>query len=136
MSNAESFLTQRQRRVLELRLQGLTQDRIAEMLKTSRANVSIIEKRGHQNIERAEATLREWEHLNTPLSIQVDEGTDIMDIPRIIFAEADRTGIKVHENTLDVITLIQQAVPDSILHRRTVRPVVIFISRSGEVSFD
>lgn len=136
MSLEDSFLTDRQKQVLELRLQGYTQDRIAEVLNTTRANVSIIEKRAHQNIKRARATLKEWEQLRSPVSITIDKGTDIMTIPRNIFNEADRAGIKVHENTLDIIALIQETIPGAILHRRTARSIDVYISRSGEVSFD
>jgi Tfx family DNA-binding protein len=136
MPQAESFLTDRQKQILELRLQGYTQDRIAVILKTTRANVSIIEKRARQNINRAKATLSEWEQLQSPISIKIQEGTDIMTIPRIIYKKADQNGIKVYENTLDIISKIHENIPEAALHRRANRPINIFISRNGEVSFD
>jgi Tfx family DNA-binding protein len=136
MPQAESFLTDRQKQILELRLQGYTQDRIAVILKTTRANVSIIEKRARQNINRAKATLSEWEQLQSPISIKIQEGTDIMTIPRIIYKKADQNGIKVYENTLDIISMIHENIPEAALHRRANRPINIFISRNGEVSFD
>jgi Tfx family DNA-binding protein len=136
MPQEESFLTDRQKQILELRLQGYTQDKIAVILKTTRSNVSIIEKRARQNINRAKATLRDWEQLQSPLSIKIQEGTDIMKIPRIIFKEADQNGIKVYENTLDIISKIHETIPEAALHRRVNRTINIFISRNGEVSID
>lgn len=40
----DSFLTDTQIKVLKLRKKGLTQEEIAKMLGTSRANISMIEK--------------------------------------------------------------------------------------------
>ena len=132
----ESFLTKRQKWVLELRLKGYTQEKIADILKTSRANVSILEKRAYQNIKKAQNTLKEWDQLQAIVSIQIVENTDIMDIPGIIFDEADKAGIKVTENSLDVVTMIHKSIPDIIQHRRIERQITAFINREGEVSFD
>ncbi|MCL7475247.1 MAG: Tfx family DNA-binding protein [ANME-2 cluster archaeon] len=117
-------------------MKGYTQDRIAKMLNTSRVNVSVIEKRAYQNIEKAKATLVEWEQLQALVSITIVQDTDVMSIPRIIFNEADRAGIKMHGNTLDIITQIHETMPGVIEHRRVKRSFVIFISRTGEVSFE
>ncbi|MCL7415691.1 MAG: Tfx family DNA-binding protein [ANME-2 cluster archaeon] len=136
MPLSDSFLTDRQKRVLELRMQGYTQDRIARMLNTSRVNISVIEKRAHQNIARARGTLKEWEQLQALVSITIERDTDVMSIPRILFKEADSAGIKINENTLDIITLIHETVPGVIEHRRVKRPFVIFVNRSGEISFE
>lgn len=116
-------------------MQGYTQDHIAKMLNTSRVNVSVIEKRAYQNIAKAKATLTQWEQLQALVSITIEEETDVMSIPRIIFNEADRAGIKMHGNTLDIITQIHETVPGVIEHRRVKRPFVIFINRNGEITF-
>ncbi|MCD4844826.1 MAG: Tfx family DNA-binding protein [Methanosarcinales archaeon] len=136
MPFVESFLTKRQKWVLELRLKGYTQEKIADILKTSRANVSILEKRAYQNIKKAQNTLKEWDQLQAIVSIQIDENTDIMDIPAIIFDKADKAGIKVTENSLDVVTMIHKSIPDVIQHRRIERQITAYINREGEVSFD
>jgi len=117
-------------------MQGYTQDRIAKMLNTSRVNVSVIEKRAHQNINKARVTLVEWEQLQALVSITIEQDTDVMAIPRIIFNEADKAGIKIHENTLDIISQINENIPGVIEHRRVKRPFVVFINRNGEISFD
>jgi transcriptional regulator len=59
-----------------------------------------------------------------------------MKIPRIIFKEADQNGIKVYENTLDIISKIHETIPEAALHRRVNRTINIFIGRNGEVSID
>ena len=47
----KSFLTEQQIRILQLRAKGLKQSEIAELLGTSRANVSILEHRALEKIE-------------------------------------------------------------------------------------
>ncbi len=48
----KSFLTEQQIRVLQLRAKGLKQSEIAEILGTSRANVSILERRALRRLKR------------------------------------------------------------------------------------
>lgn len=89
------FLTRRQIEVLKLRMKGLTQEQVAEMLKTSRENVANLESRAYVNIMRARITLRILEELNPEKEVVVLAGTPITDVPRIILDRADMLGIKV-----------------------------------------
>jgi Tfx family DNA-binding protein len=77
MSN-KSFLTKRQVMVLRLRQSGLTQDEIARRIKTTRANVSLIEKRARENIDRSRETLKEWESIVSPVRVIIKKGTDVI----------------------------------------------------------
>jgi Tfx family DNA-binding protein len=58
------FLTKRQIEVLKLRMKGLTQEQVADILKTSRENVANLENRAYVNIMRARITLKILEELN------------------------------------------------------------------------
>jgi Tfx family DNA-binding protein len=58
--------------VLRLRQSGLTQEDIARRIKTTRANVSLIEKRARENIDRSRETLKEWESIVSPDSGEVN----------------------------------------------------------------
>ena len=53
----EGLLTDRQKEVLRYRKQGLTQQQIADIIDTSKANVCTIEKSAMENIRRAKDTL-------------------------------------------------------------------------------
>ncbi len=73
--SGDSFLTEQQIRILRLRAQGgLKQSEIAELLGTSRANVSILERRALRKIEKARNTLLLWEQINSRLSVEVRKG--------------------------------------------------------------
>src|SRR5271157_1117307 len=130
----KSFLTKRQVMVLRLRQSGLTQDEIARRIKTTRANVSLIEKRARENIDRSKETLKEWESIVSPVRIVVKKGTDVIKIPEMVFADADKTGIHVKANSLDIITRIKKEKGNIISNRTLDEDMEIDITDSGEVN--
>lgn len=127
------FLTKQQIEVLKLRERGITQKDISERLGTSRENISIIEKRGRTNIERSIETLKEWDRIKSPIVIKIDEGTDVLYIPKHVFDEADKKGIKVKSNFVDIITLLEVEKKDIINNRVLNRDIEIFITNEGGV---
>ncbi len=130
----KSFLTKRQVMVLRLRQSGLTQEEIARRIKTTRANVSLIEKRARENIDRSRETLKEWESIVSPVRVAVKKGTDVIKIPELVFAEADKQGIHVKSNSLDLITRIKKDKGSVISNRTLDEDVEIDITDSGEVN--
>lgn len=132
----KSFLTAQQIRVLKLREKGLTQKEVAHRLGTTRANVSTIEKRAHVNIERARETLEEWEELLAPVQINIPEGTDVLEIPKKVFRQADENGIKIQADTLELITQIEKQKKDKIKNRMLIEGLQIYISVTGEIILD
>ncbi|MGA9099760.1 MAG: Tfx family DNA-binding protein, partial [Methanotrichaceae archaeon] len=91
----DSFLTERQLKVLQLRSRGCSQQEVADILGTTRSNISILEKRAHQNIQKAEHTLYQWMMIRAPISLKVTAGTDVFDIPNGIFKAADQKSIQL-----------------------------------------
>ncbi|ASJ02397.1 transcriptional regulator [Thermococcus profundus] len=107
----KSFLTDQQVRILRLRAKGLRQSEIAELLGTSRANISILEKRALEKVEKARNTLLIWEQINARLSVEVREGEDIFDVPERLFKKADELGIKVPYSTAEIIAFLVEHAP-------------------------
>jgi|AGTN01.3.fsa_nt_gi DNA-binding protein, Tfx family len=130
----KSFLTKRQLAVLRLRQAGLTQEEIARRIKTTRANISLIEKRARENVERSKETIREWNSVVSPVRISVPKGTDVMSVPDIVFAEADKASIHVKCDSIGLITLIKKEKGNAISNRMVVEPFEIDIANSGEVA--
>lgn len=56
----KSFLTDRQMQVLRLRAQGFSQQDVAKMIGTTRANISKLERRAYKNIMAARKTIHGW----------------------------------------------------------------------------
>ncbi|AHF81307.1 Tfx family DNA-binding protein [Thermococcus paralvinellae] len=107
----KSFLTEQQIRILQLRAKGLKQSEIAELLGTSRANVSILEHRALEKIEKAKNTLLIWEQINSKISIEVKKGEDIFTIPDKLFKKADELKIKVPYSTAEIIAFLVEHAP-------------------------
>ncbi|ALM76197.1 Tfx family DNA-binding protein [Thermococcus barophilus] len=107
----KSFLTEQQIRILQLRAKGLKQSEIAELLGTSRANVSILEHRALEKIEKARNTLLIWEQINSKISVEVKKGEDIFTIPDKLFKKADELKIKVPYSTAEIIAFLVEHAP-------------------------
>lgn len=135
MKAARSLLTEEQKRVLKLRDEGYTQQEIAQMLGTSRANVSTIEKRARANLDRARATIREYSIMIAPLKVRIEKGVDVLGIPKLIFKEADRNKIKVKLNSLELIARIKAEKGDKIENRVITEDFEAYIKSDGQVIF-
>src|SRR5271157_2011274 len=85
----KSFLTKRQAQALRLRSQGHSQQEVAELLGTTRANISKLERRAHQNIMMARRTIHAWIKVQAPISSFVPAGTDVLSVPAMVFRAAD-----------------------------------------------
>jgi Tfx family DNA-binding protein len=106
-----SFLTEQQIRILRLRARGLKQSEIAEMLGTSRANISILERRALEKIEKARNTLLIWEQINSKISVEVRKGEDIFTVPERLFRKADELNLKVPYSTAEIIAFLVEHAP-------------------------
>ena len=120
--------------VLRMRQEGLTQDVIAKRIKTTRANVSLIEKRARENIDRSKETLKEWNSITSPVRLMIKAGTDVMKVPEQVFDEADKASIHVRVNSLDLLTRIKKEKGNIISNRSLTEDLEINIAESGEVT--
>jgi hypothetical protein len=137
---AKSFLTKRQVQVLQFRLQGLTQQEVADLLGTTRANICKMERRAHQNVMMARMTLREWMKIQAPIVIFVPAGTDVLLVPSMIFKAADVEGIHLPVNSIDIIVQLKIKAPflfkkQAVLDEKHALPtgVEIFVDREGQI---
>jgi len=127
----KSFLTEQQIRILRLRARGLKQSEIAELLGTSRANVSILERRAMEKIEKAKNTLLIWEQINSKVSVGVKRGEDIFEIPNKLFKKADEIGIKVPYSTAEIIAFLVEHAP--VEDRLAKRDFTLFLDASDRL---
>jgi len=110
----------------------MSQQEVAEILGTTRSNVSILEKRALQNVARARATLREWTMIQAPISLTVPAGTDVFGVPALIFSEADKAGIKLEIGSLDIVVQIRNKAPEILRKRRILRDLEIAVTEDGQ----
>jgi len=129
----DSFLTTRQIEVLRLRAQGRSQQEVAEILGTTRSNISILEKRAHNNIARAERTLQRWMMIRAPIFLRIAAGTDVFALPAMIFEEADRRSIQLPTTSLDIIVQLRRRAPNLFRKRSVSQDVEIYVTEDGEL---
>lgn len=129
----DSFLTARQLEVLQMRQHGCSQQDIAERLGTTRSNISILEKRAHQNIARAERTMLQWMMIRAPITCRAKAGTDVFELPRMIFAAADEKGMRLPVTSLDIVVQLQRRAPRLFKKRALEENATIFVTEEGEV---
>ncbi|MDH7597394.1 MAG: Tfx family DNA-binding protein [Methanothrix sp.] len=131
--NSRGFLTERQIQVLRLRRRGMSQEEVAALLGTTRANVSILEKRAMQNIDRALETLKQWKTIQAPVAVRIPEGTDLFSLPGIIFREADGRGLKLPVNSIDILAGLKEIAPHLTRRRLIERSFDIYVTEDGEI---
>ena len=129
----DTFLTEAQARVLELRAKGLTQAEIARKLRTSRANVCILERRARDNIARAERTLKLAAKLRAPVVLEVKQGNDILEVPNRLFKAADAAKIRVKLSTPDIIAKIREGARDKLHGRSATQSFDVVLTSEGEL---
>ena len=103
----KTTLTLRQWQVMRLRATGLTQMQVAKRLHTSRTNVSIIERRAHENVRSAKATLEALERLSDSKELVVPSGTSMFEATSMILRRADSLGIKLRMNADSILAYLR-----------------------------
>ncbi len=131
----DGLLTERQMEVLRYRRQGLTQQQIADIIATSKANVCTIEKSAMENIRRAKETLDFLYTLDSTHLCSIKSGTDLFDVPAIIFSEAEKLNIKVKYDTISLINHLRDSRPKSYQARSLSENVEVYLTTDGDIYF-
>jgi len=132
----DTLLTDRQREVLRYRKQGLTQQQIADIIRTSKANVCTIEKAALENINRARETITFLYSLDAMFLCVIKAGIDLLNVPSLIYKEAEKKGIKVKYDTINLLNHVRTAVPEKCRGRYIKDEIVVFIKESGELYYE
>jgi len=107
----KTFLTDKQIAILKMKKKGMTQAAIARSKKTTRGNICIIEKTALRNVERANNTIKFYKALEAPIWLTVPLGTDLLDVPKMIFKAADKKHIKISIDSAMIIVKLKTQVP-------------------------
>lgn len=134
---SDTFLTERQRDVLVLREQGMTQSEIAEEFGTSAANVSMIASAAEDNVERARRTVELAKYVRTHQRVEVAEGDHIEDVVRRIYDVGDVHGVKVEHSKPELYSTVYETLAGEFDGERYAGelPVEIALTEDGELEF-
>jgi Tfx family DNA-binding protein len=133
MRKKHGLLTGPQLEVLRLRLTGMTQVEIAGRLKTTRQNISIIERRGRRNLRLAEETIREFKKLNLATSVKLKHGIHMVDIPRFIVDAADKANVKLKADFTRIYNEIRFKASECVKGTKVIKPIMVLILENGDI---
>lgn len=129
----ETFLTDRQREVLTLRAEGLTQPEIADRFGTSVANVSSIESRARGNVDRAVRTVELAADIRVEHWIKMDEGAHLREVVESVYEAGDEARVKVPFSDPELSTYLHVRLDHRLDGRRLVGPLWIGLTADGDV---
>ncbi|WP_421910014.1 Tfx family DNA-binding protein [Methanolacinia petrolearia] len=129
----DTLLTDRQKEVLRYRKQGLTQQQIADIIHTSKANICTVEKAAMENIKKARETLDFLYTLDTTHLCTIEKGMDSLDAVKKIFAEAEKPGIKIQYDTISLINKMRESNPEKFRGRYIKEDLEIYINEDGDI---
>ena len=126
-------LTPQQHTVLQLRAEGKSQEETAEILGTTRQNISLIERRARQNIEKAEETIKAYKELMKATSLIVESGTHLIDVPRLVVDAADESGVRLRADFTRIYNEFKFIVPGSVDRTKVIKPIKVLILKDGDI---
>lgn len=129
----QNVLTRRQAQVLALRERGVRQSVIAERLGTSRANVSSVEASARENVANARETVSFAEALSAPVRVAVAPGTDLYDLPELVYDACDESGVKVGYAAPDLMKVVSDAAGDAVSGREVREELLVTVTNDGQV---
>ncbi|MFC6873630.1 Tfx family DNA-binding protein [Halobellus marinus] len=129
----ESVLTRRQAEVLALRERDIRQSKIASMLGTSRANVSSVESSARRNVEKARETVAFAEALAAPVQVSVEAGTDLYDVPKLVYDACDEAGVKANRTAPELMKAVSDAAGDAVQGREVRKSLLVGVTTNGRV---
>lgn len=129
----ENVLTRRQAEVLALREHGLRQLDIANLLGTSRANVSNIEGSARKNVEKATETVNFAEALGAPVRVEIPADSDLYEVPNMIYDAADEAEIEVSYTAPDLMKLVSDRASAVVKGRNVKQRLVVSVTDEGTI---
>ena len=128
------FLTDKQIEILRMKKKGMSQADIARSMKTTRGNICIIENTALKNIEKARNTLKFFKAMEAPIWLTIPGGTDLYDIPEMVFNAADKKRIKISVDSAMVIVKLKTEAADRIRGRLTNDDIDISVDAHGNMT--
>ena len=127
------LLTELQFKVLKFRTSGFSQEKISKILGSSRQNSSMTERRGRRNIRLAEETLTAYKEIVTVVSLKIESGTHLVDVPRMVIDAADKTNVRLRADFTRIYNMLKYMAPDRVKGDHIIKPVTVLIMKDGDV---
>jgi Tfx family DNA-binding protein len=126
-------LTRRQEEILRLRARGLSQTAVSRMLRTTRENVALIERRVRRRAWRSLELLTSYLRAVSATTVTLEKGVTVREAMRMVMDGADRSGVKLTVTSTElgeVIRVLGLAVDGERLGRR----LYVFVGYNGNLT--
>jgi Tfx family DNA-binding protein len=126
-------LTRRQEEILRLRARGLSQTAVSRMLRTTRENVALIERRVRRRAWRSLELLISYLRAVSATTVTLEKGVTVREAMRMVMDGADRSGVKLTVTSTElgeVIRVLGLAVDGERLGRR----LYVFVGYNGNLT--
>ncbi len=127
----EAILTERQKTVLQCRKMGMTQQQIADMLKTNKSNISLIEKSALKNVRMAKDVLEFVYSMDAAHTCVLARGTNINQAPQVLYEAVQPLGIKIQYDIGALVMQIRTAVPEKLRDNQVRSDIHIYLNENG-----
>ncbi|MEM4429474.1 MAG: Tfx family DNA-binding protein, partial [Acidilobaceae archaeon] len=107
-SKKKGFLTIKQLEVLKLRAQGYTQNNIADIMKTTRENIAVIERRAKSNLIRAIETIVSYIESVSLAKVEIKKGENTYIAVKRILREANNAKVKLKEHMPEIMDILKR----------------------------
>jgi HTH-type transcriptional regulator, fmd operon transcriptional regulator len=94
----------------------------------------MIEARAKMQIERARQTLRMYKLTQSQHKVCIVTGTRLQQVPMVVLQEADRFGVHLRSNMVEILRMVKKRKGALMTDGRTSEKIVFSFNERGKVS--
>ena len=111
----DTFFTEEQVKVLDMRAKGMNVDEIAKELGISRTSVYSVLRSALTIVKKARNTLNLYAKLMKEISISIPRNTNLNDVVSIVLKEADLHGVRLQLRSSEIVLFVIKNVPSECI---------------------
>jgi len=107
----DTFFTEEQVKVLDMRAKGMNVDEIAKKLGISRTSVYSVLRSALTIVRKARNTLNLYAKLMKEISVNIPRNTNLNDVVNIVLKEADLHNVRLQLRSSEIVLFVIRNVP-------------------------
>jgi hypothetical protein len=92
-----------------------------------------VESSARANVEKAHETVAFVEALAAPVQVEVAAGTDLYDVPKLVYDACDEAGVKVNQTAPDLMKRVSDEAGDAVQGREVRETLLVGVTTGGRV---
>ena len=107
----DTFFTEEQVKVLDMRAKGMNVDEIAKKLGISRTSVYSVLRSALTIVRKARNTLNLYAKLMKEISVNIPRNTNLNDVVNIVLKEADLHNVRLQLRSSEIVLFVIRSMP-------------------------